>query len=67
MKGMETNLSEHEEAQEKLYVIWRSGVLQGQGAYIRAWASSLERLGAEGDCAYICWLFNTHPPLSLPM
>ena len=66
MKGMEAYLSEHEEAQEKLYVIWRSGVLQGQDAYIRAWANSVERLGVEGECNYLCWLFRTHPLLSDP-
>ena len=55
-------LTEHEMAQEKLYLIWRSGVVQG--AYIRAWANSLERLGGEGDCAYLCWLFRIHPPLT---
>ena len=57
-------LTAHEEAQEKLYRIWRSGMVQG--AYIRAWASSLERLGTEGECAYLVWLFKTHPPLSDP-
>ena len=66
MKGMDAYLSEHEEAQEKLYVIWRSGVLQGQNTYITAWARSLERLATEADCAYIHWLFETHPPLSDP-
>ena len=64
MKGMTAHLSEHEEAQEKLYLIWRSGVVQG--AYIRAWANSVERLGAEGECNYLCWLFQTHPLLSDP-
>ena len=57
-------LTEHELAQEKLYLIWRSGVVQG--AYIEAWGNSLERLGAEGECSYLCWLFKTHPPLSDP-
>ena len=52
----------HERAQEKLYLIWRSGMLQG--AYITAWARSLERLATEADCAYIHWLFEKHPPLS---
>ena len=64
MKGVATYLNEHEEAQEKLYLIWRSGVIQG--AYIRAWANSVERLGAEGECNYLCWLFRTHPLLSDP-
>ena len=62
----QSGLSEHEKAQEKLYLIWRSGVLQGQNAYITAWARSLERLATEADCAYIHWLFETHPPLSDP-
>lgn len=57
-------LTANEEAQEKLYLLWRSGVVQG--AYIGAWALSLERLAAEGECNYLCWLFKAHPPLSEP-
>ena len=57
-------LTEHELAQEKLYLLWRSGRVQG--ANVTAWARSLERLGAEGECSYLCWLFKTHPPLSDP-
>ena len=53
-------LTEHEMAQEKLYLIWRSGMVQG--VYIKAWADSLERLG--GDCAYLFWLFRANPPLT---
>ena len=55
-------LTEHELAQEKLYLLWRSGAVQG--AYIGAWALSLERLEAEGECNYLCWLFRTHPTLA---
>ena len=62
----QSGLSEHEKAQEKLYLIWRSGVLQGQDAFITAWARSLERLATEAECAYIHWLFKTHPPLNDP-
>ena len=58
-------LTQHEEAQEILYLLWRSGMVQG--AYITAWAHSLERLAAEGECNYLCWLFKTHPLLSDPM
>ena len=62
----QSGLSEHEKAQEKLYLIWRSGVLQGQNVYITTWARSLERLALEGECAYLQWLFETHPHLSDP-
>ena len=55
-------LTAHEEAQEKLYLLWRSGMVQG--AYIGAWARSLQRLAKEGECAYLLWLFRTHPPLA---
>ena len=55
-------LTEHELAQEKLYLMWRSGRVQG--ANVTAWARSLERLEAEGECAYLCWLFKVHPPLT---
>ena len=57
-------LTEHELAQEKMYLLWRSGRVQG--ADVTAWARSLERLGAKAECSYLCWLFKTHPPLNDP-
>ena len=55
-------LTSHEEAQEKLYLLWRSGRVQG--ARIETWARSLKRLAKEGECAYLLWLFRTHPHLA---
>ena len=55
-------LTEHELAQEKLYLLWRSGRVQG--ANVTAWARSLERLGAYGEFVYLCGLFKVHPLLA---
>ena len=53
-------LTEHECAQEKLYLIWRAGMLMNSAA---EWADSLARLQAEGECDYFCWLMRVHPPI----
>ena len=54
-------LTEHELAQEKLYLIWRSGRVQATN--VAEWAASLTRLQAEGDCIYFAWLMRAHPEL----
>ena len=55
-------LTEHELAQEKLYLIWRAGRLTCP-LYVQMWADSLGRLQLEGECSYFCWLIQRRPPL----
>ena len=52
-------ITEHECAQEKLYLIWRAGMLDMTSA--ADWADSLARLQAEGECDYFCWLMRVNP------
>ena len=55
-------LTEHECAQEKLYLMWRSGRVRETN--VAEWAASLTRLQAEGNTDYFCWLMRTHAELS---
>jgi hypothetical protein len=58
-------LTESEQAQEKLYLIWRSGRLSGDALLVQLWANSLERLEAEtGPLDYFTWLLQRHPATS---
>ena len=56
-------LSEHERAQEKLYLIWRAGLLEMTSTAAADWADSLARLQEEGACDYFCWLMRVQPPV----
>ena len=55
-------LSEHELAQEKLYLIWRGNYLTTV-ELVEIWANSLLRLHSEGYCTYFDWLVQPHPRL----
>ena len=55
-------LTEHERAQEKLFILWRSGRVQAE--HVAVWAASLARLQEEGSCEYLCWLFKRSPGLT---
>ena len=55
-------LTEHELAQQTLYLIWRSGRLACP-VYGQMWADSLGRLQLEGECSFFDWLVQRHPPL----
>ena len=58
-------LSECEQAQEKLYLIWRSGRLRGDPLLVQFWANSLQRLDAEaGPLDYFAWLIRQHPQMT---
>ena len=53
-------LSPFEQAQERLYVLWRCHVSTPDHAVL--WAESLQRLGEqEGPCDYLAWLLRTFP------
>ena len=54
-------LSEHERAQEKLYLIWRAGLLEMTSNAAADWANSLARLQEEGAVDYFCWLMRVQP------
>ena len=54
-------LTEHERAQEILYLLWRSGRVRETN--VAEWATSLTRLQAEGNCDFFAWLMRTHPEL----
>ena len=56
------DLSEHELAQEKLYLIWRGNYLTTV-ELVEIWANSLLRLHSEGYCTYFDWLVQNHPRL----
>ena len=57
-------LTEHELAQERLYLIWRSGRLADKDTLLaQMWADSLVRLQLEGECSFFDWLVQRHPPL----
>ena len=60
--NLSADLSEHELAQEKLYLIWRCGYLSSP-ELVQIWADSLVRLTQEGYCTYFDWLVQTHPRL----
>ena len=54
-------LTESEQAQEKLYLIWRSGRLR-YPLLLQFWANSLQRLDVEaGPLDYFAWLIRQHP------
>ena len=55
-------LSEHELAQEKLYLIWRGNYLTTP-ELVQIWANSLFRLSQEGFCTYFDWLIQRNPRL----
>ena len=55
-------LSEHELAQEKLYLIWRGDYLTTP-ELVQIWANSLYRLHEEGVLTYFDWLIQRHPRL----
>ena len=55
-------LTEHELAQQTLYLIWRSGRLTCP-LYVQMWADSLGRLQLEGECSFFDWLVQRHPEL----
>ena len=55
-------LSEHELAQEKLYLIFRGNYLTTP-ELVEIWANSLLRLHTEGFCEYFDWLVQRHPRL----
>ena len=55
-------LTEHELAQQTLYLIWRAGRLTCPVS-VQMWADSLGRLQLEGECSYFDWLVQRHPPL----
>ena len=51
-----------EEAQERLYVLWRCHVQNSEHAIL--WAQSLQRLTEqEGECEYLIWLLQTYPDI----
>ena len=57
--------TESEQAQEKLYLIWRSGILSGDPKLTQLWANSLSRLEVEaGQLDYFVWLVQRHPTTS---
>ena len=54
------NLTEYEQAQEKLYILWRYYVRTPEHAV--RWAASLARMSAEqGECAYLMYLLRSWP------
>ena len=58
-------LTESERAQEKLYLIWRSGMLSGDPMLTQFWANSFSRLEVEaGPLDYFVWLLQRHPATS---
>ena len=56
------DLSEHERAQEQLYLIFRGNFLTTP-ELVQIWANSLYRLSHEGFCEYFDWLIQRHPRL----
>ena len=60
--NLSADLSEHELAQEKLYLIWRGNYLTTV-ELVEIWANSLLRLHSEGYCTYFDWLVQNHPRL----
>ena len=60
--NLSADLSEHELAQEKLYLIFRGNYLTTP-ELVEIWANSLLRLHEEDYCTYFDWLVQTHPRL----
>ena len=60
--NLSAGLSEHELAQEKLYLIWRGNYLTTP-ELVQIWANSLLRLHEEDYCTYFDWLVQNHPRL----
>ena len=60
--NLSADLSEHELAQEKLYLIFRGNYLTTP-ELVEIWANSLLRLSQEGFCMYFDWLVQNHPRL----
>ena len=60
--GDAQSLTECERAEEKLYLIWRSGRLRGDPILLQLWANSLQRLSTEaGSLHYFPWLLQENP------
>ena len=55
----ECAVSEHELAQERMYLIWRSGRLANKDTLLaQMWGHSLDRLRGEGSMDYFVWLMQ---------